>query len=152
MNLLKENIKFIFEKIELYNKEIIFEIIEEFIDIDNIYKDFIDYILKSYLEELNTVCYCQRSYKSEESKDKINLVIKELTEAESLANISIENINKFSQKGVIFNYTKKKDFEDIQLKIRVRKEIFKIKTKGFFEKLFKENDKEDLKKLYKLSI
>ena len=50
INMIKENIRVIFEELQISHKNIIYEIIEEFIDIDNIYKSFIDFLLKSYYE------------------------------------------------------------------------------------------------------
>jgi len=149
LKLIKENFINIFEKLQINNKYIIFEIIEEFIDIDNIYISFMDFILNCHYEEIYTIFYLTNSKKKENKSEKLDEALNELSEAKKLANISVEIIDKFQQKEIKFNKTKT-DFENIKLKLQVRIELLTIKKKNFFEKfvfLFW-NDYDCLKKLY----
>ena len=99
-NNIKENIKHIFDKVQFMNSELLFEIIEEFVDHDNLYKSFIDYILQRNFEKINELFFNSSSAKKEKKSNLIEKALKELFEANKLADICIGLLNKFDLSSV----------------------------------------------------
>ena len=146
-NNIKENIKLIFDKIQLMNSELIYEIIEEFVDHDKLYKSFIDFILKSYYEKINELFLFSKSAKKEKKSNLVEKALKELTEGIKIANICIELINKFNlniNNSINLNL---KDLENMKLKIKVREAIIKDNNRSILKKIFTSN-KEYLTNLF----
>ena len=146
-NNIKENIKLIFDKIQLMNSELIYEIIEEFVDHDKLYKSFIDFILKSYYEKINEIFLFSKSAKKEKKSNLVEKSLKELSEARKIANICIDLINKFNlniNNSINLNL---KDLENMKLKIKVREAIIKDNNKSILKKIFT-NNKEYLTNLF----
>ena len=76
-NNIKENIKLIFEKIQLINSELIYEIIEEFVDLDNLYTILMNFLLKCYYTKANEIFFSAGTVKKEKKSDVIEKTIKE---------------------------------------------------------------------------
>ena len=128
---IKENIAILFGKFEceLNKKEILLEIIEESIDEDSIYDNFIDLIMQSLWEEIHTIFYNAKHSEYESS-------LRELSKTKSLIEISLDLIDKYDpQKYKIKNITKT-GLNNLMLKIKVREEIIKYNNKNFFKRIF----------------
>ena len=138
-NNIKENIKFIFDKIQLINSELINEIIEEFVDLDKIYKSFIDFILKSYYEKINAIFYFSNSAKKENNSSLVEKALKDLSEAKALIDICTKLIDKFNLNIDNISNLNLKDLENMKLKIEVREAIINENHRSFLGKLFKNN-------------
>ena len=129
------------------NSELLFEIIEEFVDHDNLYKSFIDYILQRNFEKINELFFNSSSAKKEKKSNLIEKALKELFEANKLADICIGLLNKFDlniNNSIKLNI---KDLENMKLKIKVREEIIKENNTSFIMKIFSSN-KENLTNLF----
>ena len=98
---IQRNLDFIFINITSINADLIFEIIEEFVDHDKIYKQFIDFILNSYYNKINLIFISSTKVKKEKKTDLYERTMKELTEATVLLDICIEIINQFDMDGKI---------------------------------------------------
>ena len=138
-NKIKENLIIIFDKIQLMNSELIYEIIEEFVDLDKIYKSFIDFILKSYYEKINAIFYSSNSAKKENNSSLVEKALKELSEAKALIDICTNLINKFNLNIDNISNLNLKDLENMKLKIEVREAIINENHRSFLGKLFKSN-------------
>ena len=147
--IIKISIKGIFNKIEVKHSSIIFEIMEEFIDLDNIYKSFKDFILKNYWEKINAIIYLTKSIIKDKKSSHYDKALIELSEAKRIANVCKELYNKFMKNGSSIAEITLKDLDYILLKIEVREEIIKVKKKHFIKKLFFTEDPEKFQKLYK---
>ena len=86
LNNIKENIKLIFEAI---NSELIYEIIEEFVDFDEVYKSCIDFMLKIYYAKINAIFFSSNLVKKEKKSSIVQKTLKELSEGIKLADICI---------------------------------------------------------------
>ena len=53
MEKIKETIPKIFLKVQFYNSDLIYEIMEEYVDVDNVYNNFIDLIIQSLWEDIS---------------------------------------------------------------------------------------------------
>ena len=146
-NNIKENIKHIFDKVQFMNSELLFEIIEEFVDHDNLYKSFIDYILQRNFEKINELFFNSSSAKKEKKSNLIEKALKELFEANKLADICIGLLNKFDLNINNSSKLNIKDLENMKLKIKVREEIIKENNTSFIMKIFSSN-KENLTNLF----
>ena len=93
---IQENIKLILEKIHFFNPELIFEIIEEFVDLDSLYKSFIDFILISYWDKANHAFYSSSYIMKEKKNNRYKSILKELKETINLVDICKELMNKFN--------------------------------------------------------
>ena len=125
--LIKDDIKTILEKIQFYNPDLIYEIIEEFVDLDDLYKSCVQYILKSYWDKLNLVFYSSKTIMMEKKVEQYNKVLKELFDAKYFAKICLDILKKYKEildSKLIFT---EKDFNDIILKIEVREEIIRAR-------------------------
>ena len=141
LNALKSNISILLEKVQLYKKDFIFEIIEESVDTDNIYKSFIDFIMQSLWDEINTIFYIARSAKEPDNDNDYEKALNDLSKGKSLIDVCMELIDKFDEKKIKLNNITKSDLKDVKLKINVREGIIKAKNTFY-------NDKNELKKLY----
>lgn len=139
---IKENINILFEKIQFYDRDLIFEIIEEFVDVEHVFKNFVDLIIQSLWDDINTIFGLVKLRNIKEYKN----AIMELSKAKSLADICIEMIDKYDEDKIKLNNITKIFLKNIKLKIGVREEIIKYKSKPFYEKLL--YDKEHLRDLY----
>ena len=144
---IKQIIINIFEKIQINKRDVIFEIIEESIDEDNIYKNFIDFIMQFLWEDINSIYLLSNSVVRENNKKKYNEELNNLSKAKSLIEVCIKLINKFDKNKEKLNNILKSDLEEIKLKIEVREIVIKIKNKNFLGKIFT-NDKKHAKELY----
>ena len=135
-NNIKENIKLIFEKIQLINSELIYEIIEEFVDLDNLYTILMNFLLKCYYTKANEIFFSAGTVKKEKKSDVIEKTIKELSEGIKIAEICIGIIDKYKlniNSSINMNL---RDFENIKLKLKVRRKIIKYNNKSFIKKIF----------------
>ena len=147
-NTIKEYVKNIFEKIYFINPDLIFEIIEEFVDLDDLYKSFIDFILKSYWDKINIIFYQSAPIFKDKNSKMYSKVLLEFEEADKLSDIGIQLMEKFNlNQNNNMNITIK-DLKILKLKIKVRKEIIKSRSKGFFKRLFSSSNTEELNTLY----
>ena len=147
-NNIKENVKMIFEKIYFINPDLIFEIIEEFVDQDELYKSFIDFILKSYWDKINLIFYQSAPILKDKNNKMYSKALLEFEEAEKLSDICIQLLDKFNLNQNNSNYITIKDLKNLKLKIKVRKEIIKSRSKGFFKRLFSSSNTDELNILY----
>jgi len=144
LNNIKENIKLIFEAI---NSELIYEIIEEFVDFDEVYKSCIDFMLKIYYAKINAIFFSSNLVKKEKKSSIVQKTLKELSEGIKLADICIQLIDKCKlDKNNIINLNLK-ELENIKLKIKVREELIKDNNKSILKKIFTSN-KEYLTNLF----
>ena len=146
LEILKPSIIKIFNKLEF--SFIIFEIIEEFIDLDNIYSNFKELILNNYWDKLNTIIYDTKNTMKEKKSNHYDKILKELSEAKKIANVCKELVKKFVTYKSTIAEISKNDLDNIIAKIEVREEIIKVKQKNFLKKLFFAEDIEKFKKLY----
>ena len=153
LDILNESILKLFDKLELKDSYIIFEIIEEFIDLDDIYKKFKDMILKNYWEKVNTLIYLTNSIMKDKLSNYYNNALKDLAEAKKIANVCKELlINNFINNQSNFAKIILNDIENIVLKIEVREELIKIRKKSSFKKFFFSENIEALSILHKKYI
>ena len=143
----KENIKIIFDKIQLMNSDLIYEIIEEFVDLDNLYKSFVDFILKSYYGKITEIFYSTNSVIKGKTSNLYEKTLKELNEIEKITEICIGLINKFNLNINNTIQLNLKDLENMKLKIKVRKEIIKDWNTWILKKIFT-SSKEKLTDLF----
>ena len=144
---IKETCIKIFEKIQINNRDVIFEIIEETIDEDNIYENFIGFIMQFLWEDINTIYILSKSAVKEKNKENSQKELKNLAKAESIIEVCINLINKFDKNKEKLNNILKTDIENMRLKIKVRKEAIKIKNRNFLERIIPYN-KKSIKELY----
>ena len=153
LDILNESILKLFDKLELKDSYIIFEIIEEFIDLDDIYKKFKDMILKNYWEKVNTLIYLTNSIMKDKLSNYYNNALKDLAEAKKIANVCKELlINNFINNQSNFAKIILNDIENIVLKIEVREELIKIRKKSSIKKFFFSENIEALSILHKKYI
>ena len=148
---IKEYISKIFEKIQINERrDIIFEIIEESIDEDNIYKSFNDLIIQSLYDDINTIYFMSKEAIKEKNRDILKNTLKDFSKAKSHIDICIYLINKFDINKNKLNDITKNDLDTIKLKIDVREKIIKKKNKNIFRELFahENHDEKILKELY----
>ena len=107
----------------------IFEIIEEFVDQDDLYKSFIDFILKSYWDKINLIFYQSAPILKDKNNKMYSKALLEFEEAEKLSDICIQLLDKFNLNQNNSNYITIKDLKNLKLKIKVRKEIIKFAKK-----------------------
>ena len=129
LNINKENLKAILLNVQFYNPDLIYEIIEEFVDSDDLYKSCVEIILKGYWDKLNLMFYLSKTVMKEKLIAEYKNVRKELSEANEFANICLEIIKIYKKTLDIKIPFTEKDLDDIILKIGVRKEIIKVRTK-----------------------
>ena len=117
----KENIIIFFEKLNSKNmNNLIFEIIEEIVNQDNIKKSFIELIVQNLWNEVLTIFELTNIEKENEYVEELE----NLSRIKYLVDVCIEIINNFGRENnVIGNITKSK-LEDMKLKIIVREIIF----------------------------
>ena len=133
---IKEQISKIFEKIQIYERrDVIFEIVEESIDEDNIYKSFNDFIIQSLYEDINIFYLLSKNTLKENKKDILEKTLKDFSRAKSFIDICIKLIDKFDKNKKKLNNITKNDLDNIKLKIDAREEIIKKKNKNFFAKI-----------------
>ena len=142
MEKIKETIPKLFLKVQFYNSDLIYEIMEEYVDVDNVYNNFIDLIIQSLWEDINTIFIMTKKYDNNEYAK----VLDNLSQAQSKADVCIKMIDKFDPKKIKLNNITKTDIENIKLKIEVRENIIKEKNKYFFQKIFSSDA--ELKQLY----
>ena len=145
-NKIKENIKVIFEKIQFINPELIYEIIEEFVDLDNLYTILMDFLLSCYYSKTNEIFLSAGAAKKDRECNVIEKAIKELSEGIKIAEICIGIIDKYklnSNNSINLNL---RDFENIKLKMKVRRKIIKYNNKSIIKKIF--TSKKNLNNLY----
>ena len=145
-NKIKENIKVIFEKIQFINPELIYEIIEEFVDLDNLYTILMDFLLSCYYSKTNEIFLSAGAAKKDRECNVIEKAIKELSEGIKIAEICIRIIDKYklnSNNSINLNL---RDFENIKLKMKVRRKIIKYNNKSIIKKIF--TSKKNLNNLY----
>ena len=140
---IKNHLSCLLEKIQFYNKELILEIIEEFVDVDDIYKSFMSLIMQSLWDDINTIVKLTKT----KNNDKYEAALKDLSKAKSLIEICSEMIDKFDKDKIQLNNISKADLKIIGLKIEVKEKIFEYKKRGFFS-AFLFNDTNSLKNLY----
>ena len=103
MEAIKKNITILFEKIQFYDRDLIFEIIEEFVDEEQVFKNFVDLIIQSLWDDINTIFFL---VKIKNNRD-FNKEIIELSKAKSLTDICVEMIDKYDKdKTKLNNITK----------------------------------------------
>lgn len=139
---IKKNITILFEKIQFYDRDLIFEIIEEFVDEEQVFKNFVDLIIQSLWDDINTIFFL---VKIKNNRD-FNKEIIELSKAKSLTDICVEMIDKYDKDKTKLNNITKIMLEYMKIKIEVREEIIKYKNKNFYQKIF--FDKVHLNDLY----
>ena len=139
---IKNHMSYLLEQIQFYNRELILEIIEEFVDVDNIYKNFMDLIMQSLWDDINTIVTLAKI-----SNGNYDQILKDLSKAKSLIQICSEMIDKFDKDKIKFNNILKSDLKNINLKIKVKEKIIEHKTRGFFASIFT-SDKTELTQLY----
>ena len=144
---IQRNLDFIFINITSINADLIFEIIEEFVDHDKIYKQFIDFILNSYYNKINLIFISSTKVKKEKKTALYERTMKELTEATVLLDICIEIINQFDMDGKNSMMLGISDLENYKIKIKVRKKIIEVRNTSFIKKIFT-SDKQELNNLY----
>ena len=150
IKIIKETITKIFEKIQMYNREMLFEIIEEMVDIDNIYMNFVYFIMQSLYEEINTLFYTSISGKEMKNKEKNVEELKYLSKGKALIEVCKGLIDKFDKDKKKLNNITKIDLDNVKMKIKVREEIIKINHKKLISKMcFSEQDRKNLEELYK---
>lgn len=137
----------IFEKIKFYNRDIIYEIIEETIDEDIIYKNLIDLIMQSLYDEINTIYSLTKSTVKDNKKNNFDEASTDLSNAKSLIDVCKNLIDKYDKDKKMLNNITKNDLVNFELKIVVREEIIKWKKRNFFKKILN-FDKKKLKELY----
>ena len=136
---IKEDIAIIFDKIQFNDRrDVIFEIIEESIDEDNIYKSFIDFIMQSLWEDINMIFYTTKINDSNNYKK----VLSQLSQAKSLINICTDLINIYDPEKYKINNISSKDIKNIQLKIEIREAIIEKKSRYFIQKIFSSDQKQ----------
>ena len=146
---IKNDLSRLLKKIQYNNTEIIYEILEENIDNDNIYKNFNDFIMECLYTEINTIFYNSNKIKNQKNSKIYEEILKDLDRARTLINVCKELINKNDKDKFKLNNITKKDLEILELKIKVREEIIKMKNKNWFSKLIHSNrDQMRLKNLY----
>ena len=143
LKMIKDNITNLFDKIHFYDRDLIFEIIEEFVDVDNIFNSFIDLIIQSLWEDINTIFYLI-NMKIDNNYDKALI---DLSKAKSLIDICIEMIDQYDKEKMKLNNITKNVLENMKIKIEVREEIIKYKNKNVIKQLFF-NVSDQLKDLY----
>ena len=144
---IQKNLDLIFINITSINADLIFEIIEEFVDLDKIYKQFIDFILTSYYNKINLIFFSSTSVMKDKKTDLYEKTIKELSEATNLLGICIELINQFDMDRKNSMLLGISDLENYKLKIMVRRKIIKVRNTSFLKKIFT-SDKTELNNLY----
>jgi len=135
-NTIKENIKLIFDKIQSINSELIYEIIEEIVDLDNLYTILMDFLLGCYYTKTNEIFFSAGEAKKEKKSNVIEKAIKELSEGIKIAEICIGIIDKYKLNINNSIHLNLRDFENIKLKLKVRKEIIKYNNKSIIKKMF----------------
>ena len=146
---IKSDLSRLLKKIQYNNTEMIYEILEENIDNDNIYKNFNDFIMECLYTEINTIFYNSNKIKNQKNSKIYEEILKDLSRARTLINVCKELINKNDKDKFKLNNITKKDLEILELKIKVREEIIKMKNKNWFSKLIHSNrDQMRLKNLY----
>ena len=113
----------------MYNREMLFEIIEEMVDIDNIYMNFVYFIMQSLYEEINTLFYTSISGKEMKNKEKNVEELKYLSKGKALIEVCKGLIDKFDKDKKKLNNITKIDLDNVKMKIKVREEIIKINHK-----------------------
>ena len=119
---IKESIPILFEKIQFnYIKDLIFEIIEEIFDEDNVFRILFSFIMQSLWDEIYTIFYLTKL------DDKYDEASKNLSRIASLADVCIEIIEPFDKEKTKINNITKVDIQNMKLKIKVRETINKIR-------------------------
>ena len=124
---LKEEINLILEKIIADNPDLIFEIIEEHVDIDDIYKSCVLYIMKNYWDRANLTFYNTTDVMKEKNFEEYDKTLNDLSGAKGYANICLDLIDKFSQDEINHLVFSKININDILIKIKVREEIINVR-------------------------
>ena len=120
---IKESIPILFEKIQFnYIKDLIFEIIEEIIDEDNVFRISLNFIMQSLWDEIYTI------FKLTSLNDKYDEAIKNLSRITSLADVCLGIIEHFDKEMVKMNNITKVDIQNMKFKIKVRETIIKIRN------------------------
>ena len=146
---IKEELTKLFDKIYINNKDIIFEIIEEDVDADDIYINFIYFIMQSLYDEINTIFLFSNNAKDSKDRVKSDEILNDLSRAKSLIKVCKDLIDKYSKDKTKLNNITIKDLEKIQLKIDVREAIIKINNKKIFLRfVYSKQDQIRLKELY----
>ena len=155
---IKESIPILFEKIQFnYIKDLIFEIIEEIVDDDNVFLISLSFIMQSLWDEIYTI------FKLTSLNDKYEEASKNLSRITSLADVCLEIIERFDKEKTKINDITKVDIQNMKLKIKLRETIIKIRKfpnyldNNSLNELYNEynnfifNEQEDLEELRKIT-
>ena len=145
----KDDINLILEKIIFDNSDLIFEIIEEYVDIDDIYKSCVSYIMKNYLDRAKFIFFNATDVMKEKKVDEYDKVLNDLSGARGYANICLDLIDKFSQTEINdLNFTKT-NIKEAETKIKVREEIIKVRKIKSSNQTISKDYMKSLKSLFK---
>ena len=147
LNTFKDDIYSILEKIQTFNSDLIFEIIEEFIDIDYLYENCIESILNGYWNKINLMFISTKPLMEEYEISKYDNALKILSETKRLVNLCAKKFDQFSKNLTKYLKFTKKDLKNFEMKIKVRENIIEGGKKNVkYEFLSMEID--SLKDLY----
>ena len=119
---IKESIPILFEKIQFnYIKDLIFEIIEEIVDEDNVFQISLNFIMQSLWDEIYTI------FKLTSLDDKYDEATKNLSLITSLADVCLGFIERFDKEKTKINNITKVHVQNMKFKIKVRETIIKIR-------------------------
>ena len=122
---IKENIIIFFEKLNSKNmNNLIFEIIEEIVNQDNIKKSFIELIFQNLWNEVLTIFELTNIKEDINKEKKYVEELENLSRIKYLVDVCIEIINNFGRENNVIGNITKSRLENMKLKIIVREIIF----------------------------
>ena len=118
------------------------EIWEEYVDCNEIYNIFIEFILEIYWEKINLSFYSWKSAMKQINNINYEKILSEINDAKKIVDKCVLIMNKHSNlQGNNIIYFNLKDLENFKLKLKVKEEIIKIKNASFLKKILNDNEK-----------
>ena len=131
---LQEKITILLEKVNCYNKNLIFEIVEESVGISHIYRSFVvNIIITGLWDDINTIFFSIKSSLKSNDKATILQAKEELFKTHALIDVCLKLIDKYDEKKIKLNNITKGDLKNLNLKITVREEILKNKDIFYYD-------------------